>query len=143
MNVFILTVDYDREAYLAALDATPMVRNWLSFLSSAVAIATHRSASEIASYLHERLPGHQFILLPASAYAAGGYLMQPVWSFIAEPQDSGKHFPDFQAVHAPQTAASYLTNLGSLTSGEGQGERVDPFKGLLSGLPHTKNKGGQ
>lgn len=116
MNVFILTVDYDRDAFVQALDLTPMVRNWLAFLPNAVAITTHRPLQQISDYLRVSLPGHQFILVPATSTTSAGLMPANVWDFINKPFDSGRHLPD-----------SWPGGLNSLT-------------GLMSGLPKPPSK---
>jgi hypothetical protein len=91
MNVFILNVDFDRDAFVAALDATPIVRNWLAFLPSCIAFASYHELDTVTTYLQKTLPTHGFLVLPAYPMRTGGLLPAHVWDFINNPKDSGKH----------------------------------------------------
>lgn len=131
MNVFILTVDFDRESFIAALDRTPMVRNWLSFLSAAVAVASNRTGHELSEYLHAQLPSHSFLLNSAGTILSAGYLPPAVWNFINNPVDSGRHPPD-------QTPTNYLSALSRLAATPANPPpyvQTPPGSNLLTGLP--------
>lgn len=97
MNVYILTVDGDRDSFVQVLDQTPMVRNWLAFLPTAVALVTYRPLVDISTYLRDQLPNRQHILVPATSLTSAGMLPANVWDFINKPIDSGKHAPDYSA----------------------------------------------
>jgi hypothetical protein len=93
LNVFMLTVDYDRATFIAVLDATPLIRNWLSVLDDGVLVASHEAGVALQTFLHEQLPSHHFFLSHCFSWNVGGWLPQGIWDFIANPTDSGKHPP--------------------------------------------------
>lgn len=133
MNVFILTVDGDRDAYVRALDVTPIIRNWLAFLPNSVALATYRTIGEISNYLRTALPGRQFILVPAGATSSAGFLPGNVWNFINSPYDSGRHAPD---PYAPPNM------FGNLMSGlAGHAGAAPTLKNPLLGNADAPQKG--
>lgn len=115
MNVYILTIDGDRDSFVQALDQTPMVRNWLAFLPTAIALVTYRPLVDISTYLRDQLPHRQHILVPATSLTSAGLLPPNVWDFINKPADSGKYAPEYGAYMTPAATAVSANNiLGAL-----------------------------
>jgi hypothetical protein len=117
MNVYALTVDYDRDAFIAALDKTPMIRNWLKVSDTLLFVATYRPLQTVVEYLHSSLSLHTFFLAEVSPSTASGYLYKPAWDFLNTPLDSWKHPADWpfdSNPPPPPTPPSPSNALGSL-----------------------------
>lgn len=132
MNVFILAIDGDRESYTNALDRAPMVRNWLAFLPTTIAVVSNWTLGELSWYLRGALPSRQFILTPTNASTSAGLLPSNVWDFINYPRDSGK-YPSIPYPSTPSYAdGSYNSPLSGLPPIEPSSEK-NSLKGLLGG----------
>jgi len=121
MKVYALSVDYDRDAFIAAVDATPMVRNWIKVSDSLIFIATYRTPAMISEHLHGVLSSHTFLVAELTQATTSGWLFKHVWDFLNDPKDSGKHPPDYGAG---------LAGLAGTTG--------SPWNSLLSGMPKPK-----
>ncbi|WP_250627228.1 hypothetical protein [Pinirhizobacter soli] len=95
MKSFLLTVDYDRDSYIALLDSTFMVRNWMKVVDTGVLIASWRTPVELTNFIHETFPTRIFIIVDVSGGVNSyGWLPPPAWEFIKSPVDAHKHMPD-------------------------------------------------
>lgn len=90
LQAYLLVCETDREQFVAILDQTNKVRNWLTFLPNAIAFVSAFDPYTLGQYIREKLPGKQFIFLPVFSSTTGGALPPHVWNFINNPTDSGK-----------------------------------------------------
>lgn len=93
MNVYLLTIAGDRQPYLDALNANPMVRNWFAFLPTAIAVVSLSDLASFSHYLQQLFPNDLFIVVSVPHGQSGGLLPPEVWDFINNPRDSGMHPP--------------------------------------------------
>lgn len=78
-----------RDAFLAALNTMPEIRNWLTLNETMVLVVTEVDSIKLSDMIYQRFPTLTFIVFEADPMTTNGRQTANVWEFINNPKESG------------------------------------------------------
>jgi hypothetical protein len=92
-KVFLLTFNGLAKPLTDFLDTRREVLHWFKILSNTILIVSRSDATALSAIIHLQFPFIWFVITELDTSKTNGWINQPVWDFINNPQSSGRWEP--------------------------------------------------